>query len=352
MIFLNKKKTKSFCILSSHNVGHAIKNLEKTSAQICIVTDKQGKFLGTITDGDIRRGLLLGIGLKVSVKKIFNNNSITLDRIQQDRAERLMNLYMVKHIPVVSYNKKILGIFFLQSIQKKIISKDTVVIMAGGEGRRLLPYTKLSPKPMLRVHGKPILEHMIISLEKQGFINIYISVNYLKEKIMNYFKNGSKFGVSIKYIIEPKKLGTIGSLSLLKINSIKSKHLIVINSDILTNLNFNNLVDYHKKNKSSATMLSRIFEMKNPFGVIKIINEKISGFEEKPVQKTYINAGIYVISKDCIKYIPKNKRYDTPDFFRHLIRLKKITTIYPMHESWIEIGEVDVFKKITNKKHL
>lgn len=350
MIFVNK--IKSFCILENSTIRKAIENLEKSTAQICIVINKQGKFLGTITDGDIRRGLILGAELESNIKKIFNNNSIILEKIDQERAVHLMNLHKIKHIPVVFANKKILGMYFLQSLKKKTTAKETVVIMAGGEGKRLLPYTKSCPKPMLPIRGKPILEHIINNLEKQGFINIIISVNYLKENIINYFKNGNKFGVSIKYLIEKKKLGTIGSLSLLKLNSIKSKYIIVINSDILTDLNFNNLMSYCKKKKSNAIMLSRIFEMKNPFGVINIIDDKIAGFEEKPVQTTYINAGMYVISKECIKYIPKNKKYDTPDLFNKLIKLKKNPTIYPMYESWLELGQIDEFKKMTNKKSL
>ena len=131
MIFINK--IKSFCILENSTIRKAIENLEKSTAQICIVINKQGKFLGTITDGDIRRGLILGVELESNIKKIFNNNSIILEKIDQERAVYLMNLHRIKHIPVVFANKKILGMYFLQSFKKKITAKETVVIMAGGE---------------------------------------------------------------------------------------------------------------------------------------------------------------------------------------------------------------------------
>jgi dTDP-glucose pyrophosphorylase len=346
MEFLKKKNLKNIFLSSNSKIQKAIKNLNLFGYQILLITNKQDQLLGTITDGDIRRGLLKGLRLEDPVKKIINYNVITTSNYRDKaHAEYLMNKNLISHLPVIK-NNKILGMFTFKKIIQRI-NKVPVIIMAGGLGKRLLPLTKNCPKAMLPINDRPMLEHIIINLKKNNFKNIYISVNYLKDQILNYFEDGKKLDVSIKYIIEKKKLGTCGSLSLLNLNKVKSDIFIIVNCDILSDLDYSNLISYHKKNNSDATMVTRIFEMKNPYGVIKVKDNKIIELKEKPIEETYINAGIYVLSKKIISTVKKNRKLDMTTLFKKIIKKKKNKAlVYPIFEKWAEIGSREVYNKL------
>ena len=221
--------------------------------------------------------------------------------------------------------------------------------MAGGKGKRLLPLTKKIPKPMLKISGKPMVERLVIKACKEGFDNFIFSVNYLSHKIINYFKDGKKWGVKIKYIQETKPLGTIGSLAFLK--NLKFKNLIVINCDVITRLNFNDLLIFHENHKQIATVASIILETKNQFGVIKTKGSRLIEMVEKPLQKNYVNGGIYVFKKSIIKNIKKNKKLDINDLFKKIIKLNKKIIVYPLHEPWTDIGVIKELKKAKKSKN-
>ena len=209
--------------------------------------------------------------------------------------------------------------------------------MAGGLGLRLGSLTKNCPKPMLPINGKPILEHIINKLKLNGFQNIYISVNYLKNQIVDYFENGDNFGVKISYIYEKKPLGTAGSLKKLE-GKIKTKDFIVLNGDILSSVDISKLLNFHKKNQSFATMAIRNYEIQNKYGVVIMNGMEITKFVEKPTIKNYINAGVYVLNKEILNYIEKNKKIDMPKLFLLAKKKKKLISACPVYENWADIG--------------
>ena len=232
--------------------------------------------------------------------------------------EYLMKTKTLLHLPVIDKNYVTIGLYSWNDYETNEKITNPVVIMAGGYGKRLRPYTNTCPKPMLEIGGKPMLEHIILNLKSQGFRKIIISVNYLSENIISYFKSGKNLGVYIEYIKEEIPLGTIGSLAYVKNKSKKS--VVVINGDTLTNINLKEMLIYHKKNKSHATMAVKVMINSNPYGVVKSKGLLIENFQEKPVDKIYVNAGIYVISNSLIDKMKKDKKIDAPKF---LMKLKK-----------------------------
>ena len=208
--------------------------------------------------------------------------------------------------------------------------------MAGGFGKRLLPITKNIPKPMIKVGNKPILEHIINRAKYNGFDNFVISVHYLSKKIIKYFGDGKKLNVKIKYIIEKKPYGTAGALRFLKEKT--SLPVVVCNGDVLSNINFNSLLNFHKQNKSDMSVVIRSLVSKNPFGMVKLKNNKIIGFEEKKDLVMHINAGIYVINQKLLKLISTKKKTDMSDYILLLIKNKKRIHSFMLNDNWIDIG--------------
>tara|TARA_Y100000022_G_C13222413_1_gene363084 strand:- start:50 stop:1087 length:1038 start_codon:yes stop_codon:yes gene_type:complete len=328
------------------SIEKAINLLDKNGKRILIAT-KDDKFLGTISDGDIRRGLISGFQLNSNIIDVINSDPIkVLPDSNHSLILELMNENEVDQIPEVN-DKGICTGLFLKSliIQKKLISSN-LVIMAGGEGRRLLPRTKEVPKPLLKVKGKPIIEHIIASAKKNGINDIIVSINYLGEKIEDYLQDGKKFGVNITYLKESKKLGTAGCLSL--IENLPEEPLLVVNGDLITNVDLNQILNFHLDSNSAATMGVRIHESQNPFGVVKLSGTDIIGFEEKPIYTSYVNAGIYVINPECLKYLPYSEPYDMPNFFDLISSNNKKTSAFMIHESWIDVGRENDFLNANN----
>ena len=248
---------------------------------------------------------------------------------------------------MVDRNYITIGLYAWNDYKSNEKINNPVIIMAGGFGKRLRPYTNNCPKPMLEIGGKPMLEHIINNLKSQGFRKILISVNYLSENIISYFKTGKNFGVFIEYIKEEKPLGTIGSLGLFKDKS--KKPVIIVNGDTLTNINLKEMLNFHLKNKSHATMAVKVMINSNPYGVVKSKGLIVESFEEKPVDKTYINAGVYIISNSVVSLIKKKSKIDAPKFLMHLKKKKKKVIIFPAHEDWNEIGTVENYHNIIKK---
>tara|TARA_X000000950_G_scaffold289513_1_gene414553 strand:+ start:221 stop:1273 length:1053 start_codon:yes stop_codon:yes gene_type:complete len=342
------KNWKKTIIKHDKNLKDAIINLNSSALKICIVVNNFKNFVGTITDGDIRRSLINGVKLTDSIKKVVNTNSLKVPGgLGNNDIIEIMKTNRIQHLPEVNKNNKVINLHSIEDFINPINKNNQFIIMAGGKGTRLLPLTKKIPKPMLKIAGKPMIEHLILKARDQGFINFVISVNYLKEKIKKHFGNGKKIGVNIQYIEEKKPLGTAGALSIFKTNN-KSPSIIV-NSDLLTKINFNEVLEYHIKNNADATMAVGIHEITNPYGVIKLIDNVISEFNEKPTIKNYINAGIYILNNSMLKFLKKNQNISMIEFFKILKSNKKKIIAYPLHEPWIDLGD---FKNFTNSKSL
>ena len=248
----------------------------------------------------------------------------------------------IYQIPVVDKNKKLIGIHILDQLIKINNKSNKVVIMAGGKGMRLRPLTKNIPKPMLKVGNKPILQTIVEKFKESGYENFIICVNYKSKIIKDYFGDGKRFGVKINYIQEKKRMGTAGALSFLRKKP--KDPFFVINGDLLTNLDFEKMLDYHTKHNSRATMGIREYNIDSPYGEVKLINEKISSIEEKPKHKFFVNAGVYILDPKCINLIPK-KFYDMPSLFKKIIAKNYKTISFPLGEYWLDIGRVNDYKK-------
>lgn len=321
-------------------VKDVIKNLNLTALRICIIVNKKNFFLGTITDGDIRRGFLKGLKISDKVNKIIKKNSIISQHpISKQRAAQIMKDNQILHLPVV-VSRKVVGLHLLKfenKEQKKLKKiKNTFVIIAGGKGKRLMPYTKKIPKPMLLIRNKPILEHIVIKAKEEGFENFVIIVHHLKEKIIKYFKDGKKLGVNISYVHESSPLGTAGGLSLL--NKKISKNFIVTNADVITDFKYKDLLDFHIFNKSFAAMAIKVFNSNEQYGLVKVSGIKIKGFEEKPKIIRKINCGVYAFNKNCLKFIKNNQKTDMILFFKKMKKNNKKLVAFPVYEKWNDLG--------------
>lgn len=340
---LNNNNKKSFkwkrSILHRNNLlKDVIQNLDDIAIKIVLIENELGELEGTILDGDVRRGLLNGLDLQSSIDTIINKNPIY---VSKDSKIEFVKKLMIKHnifqIPILDKNKKIEGLHLWEEINQVSRFENYMIIMAGGEGKRLYPYTQNCPKPMIEIKGKPMLEHIIMKAKSEGFYNFFISIYKLGHIIENYFEDGKKFGVNINYLKEKKPLGTAGSLTLF--NKKTDLPVIISNGDVLTNVSYKDLLDYHISYNPSATMAVREYEWQNQFGVIEVNDIEIEKIIEKPKIINYINAGIYVISPSSFKFLNKNEFCDMPDFFNILKLNSNKTIVYPIHETWIDVGK-------------
>jgi dTDP-glucose pyrophosphorylase len=319
------------------SVREAIERLEITGYQIILIADKELLLLGTITDGDIRRALMNNFDLDARADQIMHKNA-TVVGVSSNRAEvlDLMTKNRVMQIPIVDERGMLVGLHLWDEVETVLPRLNAMVVMAGGRGTRLLPHTVETPKPMLEVAGKPILEHIINRARKQGITRFIVSLNYLGNVIEDYFQNGSKFGVTITYIREEKPLGTAGALSL-AVDEFEEP-IIVTNGDVLTDISYTSILDFHVANQAKATMAIREYEWQNPYGVVTIDGESIAGYREKPVSKSFINAGVYVINPECLSELEYGEYFDMPSLFSILREKKHRVIAFPMHEPWLDIG--------------
>lgn len=325
----------------------AIERLNKVGIKIALVLDKNYRLLGTISDGDFRRGMLSGLTLEDTVEKIMNKNPrIVNEGISRLEILKLMNDTKILQIPIVDRNNIVIGLHLWDAISVQAKYSNIMVIMAGGKGSRLHPQTENRPKPMLLVAGIPILEHIIKRARSQGFNHFIIAVNYLGQIIEDYFKDGHEFGVKIEYLHEDIPLGTAGALSLLSHKP--EKAFIVTNGDVITDINYSDFLDYHTVQNAAATVAVHTHEFQIPYGVVQINGFEVESYEEKPIVSSLINAGVYALEPDILDYIKEPRYRDMPEILDISRDLKKKVIVYPLHESWIDIGRpIDL--EIANK---
>ncbi len=328
------------------SIIEAMRLIDKNAKGILIVVDQDKKILGTITDGDIRRAILKEIPVTSGIESLYNQNSIFVyENTTTNDIKKMFIDKKIKFVPVVDKDHHILGYYEIDDfINYSIIEKDNpIIIMAGGLGTRLKPLTDNIPKPMLKVGNKPILQTIIEQFRDYGFKNIFISVNYKSELIKNYFRDGKDFDVSITYIEERKRLGTAGAIKLAE--KYINKNAIVINGDILTNINFHNLLKYHEENNFFMTIGSREYEMQVPYGVLNVNDAKVLSLEEKPVYSYVVSGGVYIINPDATQYIPQNEFYDITDLINQLVANNKNIGSFPIKDYWMDIGKIEDYYK-------
>lgn len=328
---------------SSESIKDALKIIDAEALRIALVVDAQMILLGVVTDGDIRRALLSNVALDTPVVSVMNKCPISA-KYGTSRKElvKLMEEKSLLAIPLID-NGRVVGLETLQQYKEKKYD-NPVFLMAGGFGTRLRPLTDNCPKPMLKVGNKPILEILLNSFIKAGFVNFYISTHYLPELIQEHFGNGDKWNVRITYVHEEVPLGTGGALGLLPQN-LPELPLILINGDVLTNVDFERLLEFHNKNNAQATMCVRDYEYQVPFGVINGDGNKIISMVEKPIQRFFVNAGIYVVSSEIRKLVPQKCKIDMPTLLEQCIQSNENVLMFPFHEYWLDIGRMDDFKR-------
>lgn len=328
----------------SASILDAVRTLQESEVKTCFVLSHEEVVLGTITDGDIRRGILKGLNLSESVVNVMNSKFKSIqEKVSVEEMEMLKATSNLV-VPIVNSKGQLKEILFSRDYDDSIEEiPNSVFILAGGLGKRLGDLTKETPKPMLKVGGKPILKIILEGLKRHGFRKAYISVNFKSHIIENFFKDGADFGIEIEYIKEEIPMGTAGSLSLLE-NKVEEP-LLIINGDILTNVDYGALLSFYSENKTEALVCSREYDVQIPFGVLECDGEEVISIREKPKKRFMVNAGIYLVSPSCLELINKNEVLNMPSFLERIIDSKMKVTTFPISEYWLDIGRLDDFKK-------
>ena len=329
------------------SIKEALEVIDKGAIKVAVVLSDDGLLLGMLNDGDIRRALLKGMSLDDSIAGIINKHPVVANI--NDTKERILELANEKklhQIPIIS-NGKLIGIQDIREFLAPKNKPNKVILMVGGLGTRLRPLTNDVPKPMLDVGNKPILHTIVENFAKYGYTDIIMCVNYKSEIIKEYFGNGDKFGVKIEYVLESQRMGTAGALSLLQKRP--KDDFFVMNGDLLTNVNFEYLHEYHKDSNALASICIRKYEMQVPYGVVNVRANKVTSIEEKPTQSFFVSAGIYMFSPIVLDFIPKGVFYDMPTLFGEL--LKQGFAVYPffIREYWLDIGKMDEYRRANDE---
>jgi dTDP-glucose pyrophosphorylase len=336
---------KELLISTKHTIRDALVAINSNPKfKIAIILDENEEFIGVVSDGDIRRALLVNESLDTVVTKIMNSTptTATIEATRKDLIQ-IMEKKGIEAIPIVS-QEKLIGLESYHEVSKLKSYDNPVFIMAGGFGTRLRPLTDNCPKPMLKVGGKPMLEILIDSFIKSGFNNFYISTHYLPEQIRDYFDDGSSKGVNITYVHEESPLGTGGALGLLPENMAKLP-LVLINGDILTKVDFGKLIEFHDNNKAESTMCVREYEYQVPFGVVEGEGNNVTSMIEKPIQRFFINAGIYILNSSVIDTVKPHNYLDMPTLLEQQIANSQTVVKFPIYEYWLDIGRMDDFNR-------
>lgn len=336
---------KTSLLPENSSVADAIRVLEANDSHICLVVDSDGRLKGTITDGDVRRSLLRMVPLTASVDEVMRANPI-VGRAEQSVASRseTMQRHKIRQLPIVGDDGRVLGLATLDELAAGHARDNWVVLMAGGLGTRLRPFTERTPKPMLKIGTKPLLETTLESFVQQDFCHFYISVNYLAESVKDYFGDGSRWGCQIRYLEETSPLGTAGALGLMPDRP--TTPLIVMNGDVLTKVHFGQLLAFHREHGASATVCVREYDFQVPYGVVQLDGARIKGLTEKPAYSFFVNAGIYVIEPDLFDLIPREgQRFHMTNLLDSAIAAHRDVAAFPIREYWIDIGQLDDFAR-------
>ena len=330
-------------VTANTTLHEVIRVIDAAALQIALVVDEQRRLLGTITDGDVRRALLRGATLEAWAEEVMNRTpTVAAPDLSDGAAERLMRRKSIRRIPVVDASKRVVGLLLPPQETRQRLPNE-VVLMAGGLGTRLGKLTEEVPKPLLRVGSKPILETILESFLAQGFYRFKLAVNYKAAMIEDYFGDGARWNAEIDYLHETKRLGTAGALSLLK--APPEEPFFVMNGDLLTKVNFAQMLRFHQQHRPLATMAVREYDLQVPFGVVELDGHSITSLLEKPVQRFFVNAGIYVLEAACLQHLAYNEYLDITDLFQTLLERRQATASFPIHEYWLDIGRVTEYEE-------
>ena len=344
--YLQDNSIRKTFIKLDQTINDALKSLTLSNAKICIVVDKKNNFKGVLNDGDIRRALLKGKNVESKISQVYNKNPIVLkkDFDKKISIKKLKNKD-IDQAPII-HKRKVIGIFNRNKLVFQNL-KVPVVIMSGGIGSRLRPVTNQIPKALVPIKKTPMLSIVIYNIRKHGFVNFILTTYYKRNLIKNYYKNGNNMNIKINYIDEKKPLGTAGSLSLLS-NKIKEKNFLLSNCDVISEINYRSLLEFHIKNKADLTIAVKKYVTENHYGEVNTKGIKVSNIIEKPKKNIIINSGIYVLRKKCVKILERNQYMDMNVLITQMIKKKKKVIAFPFYENWFDLGtkeQLRIFKE-------
>ena len=334
------------------SILETIKAIDGGNLQAVLVAGADGVLLGVVTDGDVRRGLLKGASLQSPVAEIMNTKPAFLKATAgREEVLAIMRRLSIRHLPALDESGRITGLHLIDGDggAEDRGTPPWVVIMAGGRGTRLHPLTETTPKPMLPVGGQPLLETIIRALVAQGFSRIYLALNYMAPVFRRHFGDGSRFGAEIRYIEESERLGTAGALSLLP--EMPEQPFLVMNGDLLTQVDFRNLMSFHAEHGAQATMCVRDYSIQVPYGVVDLEGSNVTGIVEKPVRSFFVNAGIYVLDPALLEHIPPAAYFDMPQLLEAAMKAGRTVSSFPIHEYWLDIGKFDDLERAQAEFH-
>jgi dTDP-glucose pyrophosphorylase/CBS domain-containing protein len=334
----------------SQSLRELIACIDRGAKGIALVVDDDRHLIGTVTDGDVRRAILAGVSLELAVGSYLNGRPAASTRgpltapsgASDGELIGLMNEASIRHIPILDAGGRVVGIGLLGDLVREYELPLRAVVMAGGFGKRLQPLTLEQPKPMLPVGDKPLLEKTIEGLRQAGIRKVNVTTHYLAERISEHFGDGRAFGVEIEYLREDEPLGTAGVLGLLEATD---EPLLVVNGDVLTNVNFRAMLDFHREHEADMTVAVREYDVQIPYGVVQSNGSRVVSIQEKPLLRHFINAGIYLINPGVCARIPSGERFDMPDLINRLIVANRPVVSFPIREYWLDIGRVEDYER-------
>jgi dTDP-glucose pyrophosphorylase len=325
------------------SIREALQKLDELASDaILFLVDEDNQLLGSLTDGDLRRGFIIGLGFEDHLSKFIQPNPKFIQQGKYNLKEIIgLRERFFTVFPVVNAQMQIINVVNFRQ-QKSYLPVDAL-IMAGGRGERLKPLTETTPKPLLKVGDKPIIEYNIDRLNSYGVDDIWISVRYLGQQLVDYFKDGSEKAIRINYVREENALGTAGALAL--VNNFIHDHVLMMNSDLLTNINFEDLFLFYEEQEADMAVACIPYQVNVPYAVMETQDKIVTGFKEKPTYTHYSNAGIYLMKKEIINLIPKNQPFNATDLMELLIQKDKKVVAYPLVGYWLDIGRHEDFSK-------
>lgn len=331
-------------ISAGDSIHDAIARIDRNSAGIVLVLDDAGRLAGTITDGDVRRALLAGRDLSRPAGELLKAKSATSPaqpvtapaEAGQAAWLQVMKEKVVRQLPLTDGEGRVTGLVTLDELLPEHILPMQAVIMAGGYGKRMRPFTEELPKPMLPVGDRPLMEHLVDQLRGAGIRRVHVATHYRADKITEHFGDGSNFGVELNYVAEDQPMGTAGALARL---ARPEGPLLVVNGDILTKVDFRAMLSFHREHEADMTVAVRKYDLSVPYGVVECEGASVRGLTEKPMYNFLVNAGIYLIEPSAHAFIPASRRFDMTDLIHALLKEKRNVVSFPILEYWLDVGQ-------------
>lgn len=320
----------------------AIAALERNHQGIVIVADADRRAHGILTDPDVRRLVLRNVPLNQPAIEHVNRNFLFWpEGAPREGAFAVLRQRRIRHLPVLDAAGRVVEVIRLDEVSFEQFDNE-VIIMAGGLGTRLRPYTETCPKPMLQVAGKPMLEHILENLLGQGLHRFCFCINYLGDQIASHFGDGQRWGAQVRYIREERRLGTAGALALL--DPPPQKPFLVVNGDVLTRVNYRHFLEFHQRHRAAATVAVRSYEVQLPYAVVEVEEHRVAALVEKPVKTWLVNAGIYCLNPDVLPLIERGTPLDMPDLLERARAAGRTVAAFPVHEAWLDVGRPDDYR--------